>query len=52
MLDAYDELGPKLQPIASERPVTVMGIPYDGRTRTAPIAPLTALVMATAGVPW
>lgn len=51
MLDAYEELGPQLQPIRSSRPVTVLGIPYDGRTRTAPLAPLTALVLATAGCP-
>jgi anthranilate phosphoribosyltransferase len=50
MLDAYDEFGPKLQS-ASSALVTVMGIPYDGRTRTAPLAPLTALVLATAGCP-
>lgn len=51
MLDAYAELGPQLQPIQSSRPVTILGIPYDGRTRTAPLAPLTALVLATAGCP-
>lgn len=51
MLDAYDELGPKLQPIAWTRPVIVFGIPYDGRTRTAPIAPITALLLAAVGQP-
>ncbi|MCM0593236.1 MAG: anthranilate phosphoribosyltransferase family protein [Gloeotrichia echinulata DVL01] len=51
MLDAYDELGPKLLPIASGRPVIVFGIPYDGRTRTAPISPVTALLLAAAGQP-
>ncbi|MGQ9869264.1 hypothetical protein [Leptodesmis sp.] len=51
MLDAYEELGPQLQPIQSSYPVTVLGIPYDGRTRTAPLGPLTALVLATAGCP-
>jgi anthranilate phosphoribosyltransferase len=51
MLDAYDELGPKLQPVACERPVIVLGIPYDGRTRTAPISPVTALVLAASGQP-
>ncbi|MCL1470337.1 anthranilate phosphoribosyltransferase family protein [Argonema antarcticum] len=52
MLDAYDELGPKLQPsnrFKSE--VVVLGIPYDGRSRTAPIGPLTALILTAAGVP-
>ncbi|BAY12891.1 anthranilate phosphoribosyltransferase family protein [Calothrix sp. NIES-2098] len=51
MLDAYNELGPKLQPIASERSVIVFGIPYDGRTRTAPISPITALILAAVGQP-
>lgn len=51
MLDAYDELGPKLQNINSARPVIVLGIPYDGRTRTAPISHLTALLLACAGQP-
>ncbi len=51
MLDAYDELGAKLLPIASERPVIVFGIPYDGRTRTAPISPVMALLLAAAGQP-
>ena len=51
MLDAYAELGPRLQPIASAHPVTVMGIPYDGRSRTAPLSPLTALLLATANCP-
>lgn len=49
MLDAYDELGPKLQPIASAHLPMVFGIPYDGRTRTAPISPVTALLLAAAG---
>lgn len=51
MLDAYNELGPKLQPIFSNRPVIILGIPYDGRTRTAPISPITALLLAAAGQP-
>ncbi len=50
MLDAYAELGPQLQPITAS-PVLVLGIPYDGRTRTAPISPLTTLILATAGCP-
>ncbi|NJP09750.1 MAG: anthranilate phosphoribosyltransferase family protein, partial [Leptolyngbyaceae cyanobacterium RU_5_1] len=51
MLDAYNELGPKLQPIAAAYPVMVMGIPYDGRSRTAPISPLTTLILAAANCP-
>ena len=50
MLDAYQELGPSLQPIESAYPVTVMCLPYDGRSRTAPISPLTALILTSAGV--
>ncbi|NJO43254.1 MAG: anthranilate phosphoribosyltransferase family protein [Cyanobacteria bacterium CRU_2_1] len=49
MLDAYDQLGPKLKPIASPYRPVVMGIPYDGRSRTAPISPLTALILTAAG---
>ena len=52
MLDAYDELGPKLQPCSHHQmPAIVLGIPYDGRSRTAPINPLTALILTAAGVP-
>jgi anthranilate phosphoribosyltransferase len=51
MLDAYEELGPQLQPVATPHPVMVMGSPYDGRTRTVPLGPVTALVLATAGCP-
>lgn len=51
MLDAYEELGPKLQPITSAQRVFVLGIPYDGRSRTAPISPITALLLAAAGQP-
>ena len=48
MLDAYTELGPKLQPIAAS-PAIVLGIPYDGRDRTAPISHLTTLLLTAAG---
>ncbi len=51
MLDTYDALGPHLTPIESDYPVTVFCNPYDGRSRTAPITPLTALIMATANAP-
>ncbi len=62
MLDAYDQLGPKLQPkhqvsnnngmtAFPSQTVTVLGTPYDGRSRTAPVTPLTALILACAGVP-
>ena len=51
MLDTYDELGPQLKEINADYPVTVFCNPYDGRSRTAPINPLTALILATAGAP-
>ncbi len=51
MLDAYDELGPKLQPLSGSPITLVLGISYDGRTRTVPISPLIALLLATAGQP-
>jgi len=51
MLDAYDELGPSLMPISARYPAVVMGIPYDGRSRTAPISPITALLLTTVGCP-
>lgn len=51
MLDAYDALSQKLPAIASKIPVTVMCNPYDGRSRTAPLSPLIALVLSSAGVP-
>lgn len=51
MLDAYDELGPKLMPIAAPLPAVVMSIPYDGRSRTSPVSPIVALMLATLGCP-
>ncbi len=53
MLDAYDELGPKIPVLsdAHDYPVTAIGVPYDGRSRTVPVTAITALILATAGVP-
>ncbi|HEY9698035.1 MAG TPA: anthranilate phosphoribosyltransferase family protein [Trichocoleus sp.] len=51
MLDAYEELGPRLNSIAAPFRTVVMGIPYDGRSRTAPINPLVALLLAAVGCP-
>ncbi|HBE17854.1 MAG TPA: hypothetical protein DEG17_26030 [Cyanobacteria bacterium UBA11149] len=59
MLDAYDQIGPQLQSwgmgklpdSSSSHPITVLGTPYDGRDRTAPVTILTALMLAAAGVP-
>lgn len=53
MLDAYDELGGKIPPLTRESayPVTVFGIPYDARSRTATVFPITLLLLASMGVP-
>jgi anthranilate phosphoribosyltransferase len=51
MLDAYQALGPQIAPIESAHPVVILGNPYDGRSRTAPLTPLIALVLASMGIP-
>ncbi|MGB3138665.1 MAG: anthranilate phosphoribosyltransferase family protein [Nodosilinea sp.] len=56
ILDAYQGLGPTLPAIVSnssggDRSALVLSCPYDGRSRTAPVTPVTALVLAAAGVP-
>ncbi|ACK66480.1 Glycosyl transferase, family 3-like protein [Rippkaea orientalis PCC 8801] len=53
ILDTYDEVGPKIptNDVSFDYPVTVLGTPYDGRSRTVPVTPITALILATAGVP-
>lgn len=48
MLDVYRRRGPQLH---TNQAAVSFGMPFDGRTRTAPIYPLTALVLAAAGVP-
>jgi anthranilate phosphoribosyltransferase len=49
MLDSYNQHGPRLHSIG-RRPLC-FGVPYDGRTRTAPLLPLLALLLSAAGVP-
>lgn len=51
MLDAYDDIGQRVPAMASSQPVTILSQPYDGRDRTIPLSPLTALVLAAAGYP-
>jgi len=47
MLDTYVELGPKIySPITHRRPI-FFGMPFDGRTKTSPIYPLTTLVLSS-----
>ena len=48
MVDAYRALGPHLPP--STRPVISFGVPFDGRSRSAPLLPLTALLLNAAGL--
>jgi anthranilate phosphoribosyltransferase len=49
MLDSYRNHGPVLETPGCR--ALCFGVPYDGRSRTAPLLPLTALVLASAGVP-
>jgi anthranilate phosphoribosyltransferase len=49
MLDSYRQHGPSLTS-AGRRPLC-FGVPYDGRSRTAPLLPLVALVLSAADVP-
>ncbi len=51
MLDAYDELGPVVPAIASEKPVCIFGNAYDGRSRTFPLGIGVSLTLAAAGYP-
>jgi anthranilate phosphoribosyltransferase len=48
MVDTYRHLGPRLA--AAGRRTVSFGVPFDGRSRTAPILPLTALLLAAAGL--
>jgi anthranilate phosphoribosyltransferase len=43
-----EELTPSKRPFSGR--TIVLGVPYDGRSRTAPISPLTALLLTTVGV--
>lgn len=49
MVDSYRRLGPVLE-TPGRRPLS-FGVPYDGRSRTAPLLPLVALVLASDGLP-
>ena len=49
MLDTFQAQGPKLT--TPGRRALCFGVPYDGRSRTAPVLPLVALTLAAAGVP-
>ena len=47
MIDAYIELGPKIQSPNNQRRPVFFGMPFDGRKKTAPIYPLTTLLLLT-----
>lgn len=51
MLDAYEQLGPQVPALAFEKTVVILSQPYDGRDRTFPLSPLTAIILAAAGCP-
>ena len=51
MIDTYLKFGPKFKSEHNERRPVCFGMPFDGRTRTAPIYPLTTLVLLSAGQP-
>ncbi len=48
LIDSYRRQGPTLLPAG--RRVLSFGVPFDGRCRTAPVLPLTALLLASAGL--
>lgn len=50
-LDAYENLGPSLPAVPQHKRVVVFSVPYDGRSRTAPVLPITALILAALGQP-
>ncbi|MBP0005395.1 MAG: anthranilate phosphoribosyltransferase family protein [Cyanobacteria bacterium SBC] len=47
-LDTYDKMAIELEAI--DRVVTVLGCPYDGRSRTTPVTPIVALTLAALGL--
>tara|TARA_B100000579_G_scaffold110737_1_gene88450 strand:- start:43 stop:1101 length:1059 start_codon:yes stop_codon:yes gene_type:complete len=47
MIDAYLELGPKIHSPKTHRYPIFFGSPFDGRSKTAPIYPLTILLLLT-----
>ena len=49
MLDTFRSEGPTLS--TPGRRALCFGVPYDGRSRTAPLLPLVALTLAAAGLP-
>ncbi len=50
MLDSFRRHGPQLNS-TDQRPPLCFGVPYDGRSRTAPLLPLLALLLSASGIP-
>ena len=51
MLDTYRRHGPEISSGKGQPAPLCFGMPFDGRTRTAPIYPLTTLVLLACGQP-
>ncbi len=51
MLDTYRDRGPVLRSTPGAHPPVCFGMPFDGRTRTAPIYPITTLVLLACAQP-
>ncbi|HHP7230960.1 MAG TPA: anthranilate phosphoribosyltransferase family protein [Xenococcaceae cyanobacterium] len=53
MLDAYHLLGKKISiaHLTGNKTPVCFGNPYDGRSRTVPVMPITALILATVEIP-
>ncbi|NEQ48979.1 MAG: anthranilate phosphoribosyltransferase family protein [Leptolyngbya sp. SIO3F4] len=51
MLDCYEQMGGHLKAPSIDHQTMVLNNPYDGRKRNAPVTPITALILAAAGVP-
>ena len=51
MLDTYRRSGPLLHSAPGAHPPLCFGMPFDGRTRTAPIYPITCLILLASSQP-
>ncbi len=51
MIDTYSKLGPRLSSKRDQKRPICFGMPFDGRNRTAPIYPLTTLILLSTGQP-
>lgn len=47
MLDTYKKFGPKLISLPGSKAPICFGMPFDGRNKTAPIYPLTTLILVS-----